>query len=350
MTPAAAPPRVRIFRRDGSPIRDVFCRADRSWVFNKAGACEFHIATSQFSNQDDLADLFYPFNRVLVEREGIHDWAGFLTGDSEWTGIGTVRVSARTPEYLTFYENPRNWSPYGGFSLTGDVSEYEIRNYLRSFSFGDFGYSTTSLYEELVDIFDESQDDWIGTHFLDDRGRLRFAVEFYDQSRASSPKLGKRVNRVLEQAQHFELQTGVALVTEGPIYNSVTVWGDGPDWENRPFQTREYKRSVELYGRREYAMKLPYTTPKKLNRVADDFIRKHAAPRLRVPVSLVDSDLFEEIFLGDYVTINLPELGFGPDRTKGLRGDAIVKALAHDEEHGTMPMIVETRIIDWYEA
>lgn len=343
----SAAPRVRFFDIYNRLIGQVRCTANRSYVLNEAGICELEIATSQLPQQDDVGVFFKPHNRVLVENEGHEDWVGYLTGTQDWTGTGVVTFEAEGAEGLMRFIDPRNISiltfwggpVFGGFGLPG----FTINNQIGKFDDWEEDYGTASLYDELRDYFDDSEEDWGVTHSINSNGSLRLILNFWDRRGQAEPTL------MLEESRDIELGRGTVLSTEGPIYNSVRVYGDGATWETREETIQTSNKAVDIFGLLTKVLKSEYTGRKKLNRTARQFIRKHFAPRIKLALTVTDTSVFEEISLGDVVRVNLHSVGFGPDFTIGFQVDLRVVGKEHNEVEGTMPIITEADLFSWYD-
>ena len=336
------PPRVRIYDLDNRLLGQVRCTANRSYMLNEAGRCELEIAVNQLPNRDDVGVLFKPFNKVLVENENHEPWVGYIEGTADWTGTGVVTFWAEGAEGLLRYADPQDFSLYSGFF--GGLStgqEWTLNNEIGQLQDWGDDFGTESLYDALAEYFDDRNDDWGMTHLLGSDGSIQLVLNFWDRR-------GTVTDIILEESRNVELHSGTVLSTEGPVYNRVRMYGDGATWATRTQVNRGYKPSEDLFGRRVKILKEEYTTQKKLARVADDFLRGNAAPRLKLALTVTDSSLFDSILLGDFVWVQMHSVGFGPDYRIGFFDKLRVIGKEHNEMAGTMPIIVENDLLTWY--
>jgi hypothetical protein len=317
--------RIRIFNRTGVLIYEVGAPAFREWIINDIGAANFTIKASGMEPYVEFG------NYITIEHSKLDTWVGVITQPRPWQSK-VVTVNAKSAMWLFSqrvgsYAQPVNGSWADVFSSLISFINGEEQTLLKIGSYEDGGTSYSSIvdmsdvYVYLQRALTQSQTrldfrpvvtSGVLTIFIDLKASL------YTASRLS-----------LEEGFNIKNNSPV-LVTQGEIYNDITVLGVGLD------QTKVIGRafdsvSISKYGRRQKLFS-EGQSQSDVDRLAVVRLAQYAYPRDTLALITMDKgNTFIDTRIGSVGKVLLKSVGY-QSGALGYKGSVYLRVVQYDEK------------------
>lgn len=322
--------RIRIFDRNGTLMYEPSAPAFREWIINDIGSAQFTIKAR------GMEPYIQPGNYITIEHSKLDTWVGVLNLPLTW-GAKTITVNAKSAMWL-FSQR------VGSYAEAVDGSWGEVLMKMVSIvnaaeptlvQMGEYedgiSYSSvvdmSNVYTYLQRALAQSQTR-LDFRPVISNGRLRIFMDM-------KPYLYAPSNLVLEEGLNIKNNSPV-LVTQGEIYNDITVLGIGLDQVK--FQARATdEASVSLYGRRQKLFS-EGQSQSDVDRLATVRLAQYAYPRDTLALITIDNagatgnaDTFRHTRVGNIGKVTLKSVGY---RNGGLgyKGETYIKVIQFDDK------------------
>jgi hypothetical protein len=307
--------RVRIFKRDGTPIAEFRANVSRSHVIGAEGRARFEYPArkTQIVNEDVLQHG----NWLLVQNSVLPPWVGVLDAPREWS-TRNVTVSAYTTERVFTWrigplEEVVTGSPGVIFmDLIRRVNLAE-QTVIRSGSIWGGGaqkqitLNPVLLSESLSSLREDSGEEYYFYPQISDNGKLIVAgnwVQF----------LGAETGVLLHEGiggGNVEA-VGKILTEDGPIVNSLLAYGDGETWRSKPSAEVTSADSIAKYGLRESAQEYQGVTSATILQASGaQYLAEFRNPARSFTLNALNvGDTFKYIKLGNIFNVQFQSAGF----------------------------------------
>jgi hypothetical protein len=307
--------RLRIFRRDGTPVAEFKASVIRSWVIGGEGRCQFTYPTRKTDVVNE--DVLQYGNFLLVESSILPPWIGCIDTPRDWSSRN-VTVSGYTPERVFSQrigatELVLQGAPGGLFLRLVKLLNQDEQTIIRPGSIWRGGKSRQMtinpkpLSEYLKTLWEDSGEDYAWTPLIKSNGALIVQADWLQV-------LGSTTSALLHEGTgggNIEA-AGRIMVEDGPIINSVFAYGEGENWKSKPTFVITNKNSIKKYGLREaseeYSGVSSMTT---LKENARQKITEFKQPARSFTLNALNvGDTFKYIRLGNVLNVQFQNLGF----------------------------------------
>lgn len=307
--------RVRIFKRDGTPIAEFRANVARSWVIGDEARAQF----SYPARKTDIVneDVLQFGNWLLVENTHLPPWVGVLDFPREWS-TRNVTISAYSPERVFAQrvgtlEEVWTGAPGGIFAnlinLVNKAEATVIRPgaIFRGGTHTQVTINPQPLNEYLRDLWETSEEDYTWQPQTDADGKLVVRGNWLQV-------LGVETTALLHEGRmggNTE-SAGRILTEDGPVVNSVLAYGDGETWKSKPNVEVNAQPSIGKYGLREASQEYSGVVSKTvLAKNGKQYLTEFKNPARSFTLNALNvGDTFQYIRLGNILTVQFQNAGF----------------------------------------
>jgi len=336
--------KIQIFDRGGFKLTEIVADADRSWLINEYGHCEFTLPVIDAN----CRKRFLQFgNLILIEHPKLPKWGGVIDVPRKW-GNNLVTITAYTAEYLFKFRD----TTYGGAQRTpGEIYRNTIRKInvsgdirVKEGTIWDGGKANgtevkrDNAYDFIKNELDKAEVEWCLIPQLDAGGRLYFDANLYE-------KLGDPKAYELKEGVNIELNEDT-LTEDGVIANHIFGIGTGATWNERPKYDAVDLTSENDYGWRDEKLKVEHNTVGKVEEESNKELNKRKNPEKNFDLSVLDYGLaWLNLALGNELPVHLSVCGFNGDKL-GTDAKIRIKGMAYLENKGVVRLILDDKYDD----
>jgi len=335
---------VLVARPNGQVLGELRTRLDSvSWKHRGVGGTAFPVGRRSAQFDEEMLRFG---NRVLVQfSNGLPNWGGVIASPRPWEVAG-IEVTVMQAKWL-LSRRKTTWARQFGGATAGTVFESLIREAngryplglaLGAVPLGGAGYDLEFNGEFLADVFDDlvgllDVDDWDVTAQLAG-GVIEFTANLY-QRRGE-----ERLNVALSNRWGGNVGE-VRFKEEEQIVNAWSLAGQGTGWgaNDRAYAFVVDEESVARFGYSEDSLVVESaTSATALEMIGRKLLGQSAWPHALVALEALGKSpgSFEEYDVGDTVTVDLWNYGFG-----GFRAGMRVIGREYFPERGACDLVLE---------
>lgn len=325
--------RIRIFNRSGILLYEPSSPSFREWVLNDIGSANFTLKAAGMEQYVQFG------NYVTIEHDELDTWVGIITTPRPWDSK-VITVNAKSAMWLFSqrvgsYEQPVSGSWGEVFSqVIGIVNAAETTLLQIGTYDAGISYSSTvdmsNIYTYLQRALAQAQTR-LDFRPVVTNGQLRIYADM-------QPTLYTQSALRLEEGLNIRKNSAI-LLTQGEIYNDVTVLGVGLDQTKYTANLTD-DASISLYGRRQKLFS-EGQSQSDVDRLAVVRLAQYSYPRNTLGLTVMNKgNAFLYTRVGNSGSVELKTVGY-LNGGLGFNGTAYIRALQYNETNKECALVCE---------
>jgi hypothetical protein len=307
---------VKIFNIDGSvQVAQFQARVERSWAIGDESRATFTYSSRKTEIVND--DVLRFGNYVLLQNDALMDWVGVIDIPRK-SGPRVVQVHCYSPEHVFGWRRgplERTLTGSAGtifanllsYVNTAQPTPITSGSIWRGGPQREETINPTPLSEDLLRLYERSQEEYQWRPVVTDSGRLLIYADWLERLGVDTPAL-------LHEGKgggNLEATSNI-LVEDGPIINDILAYGEGLTWNTKPNITVPAHDSIARYGLRQSAKEYQGVTSGATLKVhADKELAKFSEPPKTFTLTALNvGDTFKYIRMGNRMNLQFQNIGF----------------------------------------
>lgn len=328
---------AKIFSVDGSvQLAQFQARFERSWAIGDEGR-----ATATFaSRKTDIVNdtVLRPGNWILLENDSLMDWVGVIDIPRKWSPRAVV-IHCYSPEHVFGWRRgPLEKTLTGsagtifskllGIVNTAQATPITAGNIWRGGPQREETINPTSLNEDLLRLYERSQEEYQWRPVVTDQGRLIVYADWVE-------RLGEDTAAFLHEGKgggNLEAGSNI-MVEDGPIVNDLLAYGEGATWLSKPNIVVTEPLSISKYGLRQKSKEYQGNSdPATLKTNGLEELALFSEPPKTFSLTALNvGDTFKYIRMGNRLNLQFQNIGF-TDGGSGTELKVRIKGAHYDPQ------------------